>query len=45
MYSFKVYSKTDLMSEVFVDGQVVTFKNYSSRVIFLPFWGKRESNL
>lgn len=41
MYSFKVYSKTDLMSEVFVDGQVVTFKNYSSRVIFLPF-GVRE---
>lgn len=41
-YSFKVYVKEKLISEVFVDGNNVSFKNYSDFYLFLPF-GVKES--
>lgn len=41
-YSFKVYVKEKLISAVFVDGNNVSFKNYSDFYLFLPF-GVKES--
>lgn len=40
-YSFKVYLQEQLLSEVFVKGTEVNFKNYSDNYLFLPF-GVRE---
>ena len=36
-YSFKVYVKEKLISEVFVEDMKVNFKNYSDFYLFLPF--------
>lgn len=36
-YSFKVYFKDDLMSEVCVKGSSITFRNYSTNPLWLPF--------
>lgn len=36
-YSVKVYCKEDLVSEIFIKGNSVTFKNYSDFVCWLPF--------
>ena len=36
-YSFKVYFKEDLMAEVWVKGSSITFKNYGTNPVWLPF--------
>lgn len=40
-YNFKVYFKEELLSEVFVNGESVSFVNYSDKILFRPF-GVRE---
>lgn len=40
-YTVKVFNAEELVCEIFVDRSVVTFKNYSTNVMFLPF-GKLE---
>jgi hypothetical protein len=36
-YNIKVYMKEELISEIFVKGANVTFKNYIDNPVFLPF--------
>lgn len=44
MYNVKVYNKEDLVSEITVDREEVSFKNYSDLVIILPFGIKETAN-
>lgn len=36
-YDIKVYSKEELVSEIYVRGSSVTFKNYNYPAVMLPF--------
>lgn len=41
-YSFRVYFKEELLTEVFVEGESISFKNYTDdKILFRPF-GVRE---
>jgi len=42
MYSFKAYFKTQLLSEVFVDGEDVRVVHYSDLIFFRPFGVRTE---
>lgn len=42
LYSVKVYEKDKLVSEIFVNGNSVSFTNYSDDILSLPF-GVRDN--
>lgn len=41
-YTVQVYMKDELISEIYVEGSSITFKNYADCICFLPF-GVRTS--
>lgn len=44
-YDIKVYSKEELVSEIFVRGSSVTFKNYNYPAVMLPFGVKTSATI